>query len=179
MANNCTTLAGIALDCRDNVGGIEAIYIQNVDTSLVIGGDPDSGATAVTTITIDGSPLAADLTSMDKYELVKQTGTLTETGTFSDENGTVFFTSVASAVFNKMEATKLTELYNLAISAKLAVLVKDNNGIFWMIGNDRGAVATSSTEETGTAYGDRNGLTIEFTGIDNGPMLEVTGITAV
>jgi len=48
-----------------------------------------------------------------------------------------------------------------------------------MVGNDRGAVATSSTEESGTAYGDRNGLTIEFTGIDNGPMLEVTGITAV
>jgi len=92
MANNCTTLAGIALDCRDNVGGIEAIYIENVETSLAIGGTPDSGATAVTTITVDGSPLAADLASMDKYELVKQTGALTETGTFSDENGTVFFT---------------------------------------------------------------------------------------
>jgi len=179
MANNCTTLAGIALDCRDNVGGIEAIYIQNVASALAIGGNPDSGSVAVTTITVDGSPLAADLDSMDKYELVKQTGTLTETGTFSDENGTVFFTAVATGVFNKMDAAKLGELYQLAISAKLCVLVKDNNGIFWMIGNDRGAVATSSTEETGTAYGDRNGLTIEFTGIDNGPMLEVTGITAV
>lgn len=179
MANNCTTLAGIALDCRDNVGGIEAIYIQNVATSLAIANTPDSGSVAVTTVTVDGSPLAADLNTMYKYELVKQTGTLTETGTFSDENGTVFFTSVATGVFNKLESAKLAELYELAISAKLCIFVKDNNGVFWMIGNDRGAVATSSTEESGTAYGDRNGLTVEFTGIDNGPMLEVTGITAV
>lgn len=178
MANNCTTLAGIALDCRDNVGGIEAIYIQNVATSLTIANTPDSGSVPATTIVIDSTPLNATLDTMDKYELVKQTGTLTETGTFSDENGTVFFTSVATGVFNKLDAAKLGELYQLAISAKLCVFVKDNNGVFWMIGNDRGAVATSSTEESGTAYGDRNGLTIEFTGIDNGPMLEVTGITA-
>jgi len=179
MANNCTTLAGLALDCRDNVGGIDAIYIQNVATGLTIANNPATGSIAVTTITVDGNPLAADLATMSEYELVKQTGALTETGTFSDENGTVFFTSVATAVFNKMDADKLGELYNLAISAKLCVLVKDNNGRWWIVGNERGAVATSSTEDTGTAYGDRNGVTIEFTGIDNSPMLEVTGITAV
>lgn len=179
MPNNCTILSGIALDCRDNVGGIEAIYIQNVGTSLAIAGSPSTGSVAVTTVTVDGSPLAADLASMSEYELVKQTGALTETGTFSDENGTVFFTSVATAVFNKMDSDKLGELYNLAISGKLCVIVKDNNGRWWIVGNERGAVATSSTEETGTAYGDRNGITIEFTGIDNSPMLELTGITAV
>lgn len=176
MANNCTTLAGIVLDCRDNVGGIESVFIENVDTSLALG-TVTAGAVAFGDVTIDGVALAADLTSMDKYECVKQTGALTETGTFSDENGTVFFTSVASTVFNKLDAAKLSELYNLAISAKLLVLVKDNNGKFWMVGNDRGAVASASTEETGTAYGDRNGMTMEFTGIDNTPMLEVTGIT--
>lgn len=175
MANNCTTLAGITLDCRDNVGGIETVFIENVDTSLAV--SATAGVAAVADVLIDTVALDATLSSMDVYECVKQTGMLEETGTFSDENGTVFFTSVATAVFNKLDGAKLNELYELAVSAKLLVIVKDNNGKFWLVGNDRGAVATSSTEGTGTAYGDRNGISMSFTGIDNTPMVELTGVT--
>jgi len=175
MANNCTTLAGITLDCRDNVGGIETVFIENVDTSLAV--SATAGVAAVADVLIDTVALDATLSSMDIYECVKQTGMLEETGTFSDENGTVFFTSVATAVFNKLDGAKLNELYELAVSAKLLVIVKDNNGKFWLVGNDRGAVATSSTEGTGTAYGDRNGISMSFTGIDNRPMVELTGVT--
>tara|TARA_R110000787_G_scaffold94178_6_gene196833 strand:- start:1863 stop:2393 length:531 start_codon:yes stop_codon:yes gene_type:complete len=175
MANNCTTLAGITLDCRDNVGGIETVFIENVDTSLAV--SATAGVAAVADVLIDTVALDATLSSMDIYECVKQTGMLEETGTFSDENGTVFFTSVATAVFNKLDGAKLNELYELAVSAKLLVIVKDNNGKFWLVGNDRGAVATSSTEGTGTAYGDRNGISMSFTGIDNTPMVELTGVT--
>ena len=56
----------------------------------------------------------------------------------------------------------------------LCVLVKDNNGKFFMLGNDRGALVSNSTSEFGTAFGDRNGMTIEFTGIDQNPMTEIT-----
>ena len=175
MANNCTTLAGITLDCRDNVGGIETVFIENIETSLAV--TATAGVAAVADVLIDTVALDATLSSMDIYECVKQTGMLEETGTFSDENGTVFFTSVATAVFNKLDGAKLNELYELAVSAKLLVIVKDNNGKFWLVGNDRGAVATSSTEGTGTAYGDRNGISMSFTGIDNTPMVELTGVT--
>ena len=41
-------------------------------------------------------------------------------------------------------------------------------------GNDRGAVATSSTAESGTAFGDRNGFSIEMTGLSPDTMYEVT-----
>lgn len=176
MANNCTTLAGITLDCRDNVGGIETVFIENIETSLAV--TATAGVAAVADVLVDTVALDATLSSMDVYECVKQTGMLEETGTFSDENGTVFFTSVATAVFNKLDGAKLNELYELAVSAKLLVIVKDNNGKYWLVGNDRGAVATSSTEGTGTAYGDRNGISMSFTGIDNTPMVELTGATA-
>ena len=53
-------------------------------------------------------------------------------------------------------------------------VLKDNNGKFWMVGNDRGAVATSSTAESGTAFGDRNGFSIELTGLAPDAMYEVT-----
>ena len=173
----CATLAGIALDCRDNVGGIETIYIQGVSGSISFTTPPVTGSVGVADILFDSIAGTTTLAEFEKYDLVKQTGALSEAGTFSDENGTVFFTSTVTAVFNKMDAAKLTELYALAVAAKLVVLVKDNNGVFWMIGNERGAVATSSTEDTGTAFGDRNGITMVFTGIDNTPMLKVDDIT--
>ena len=167
----CATLSGLTLDCRDNVGGIEAVYIQGASGSIAASGT--DGVIALTSISLDGTELAG-LASLETYECVKQTGNLTETGTMSDENGTVFYTAVASTVFNKVAGAKLAELQNLAISSKLCVIVKDNNGKYWLVGNERGAVVSASTVETGTAFGDRNGMTIEFTGIDNTPMLEVT-----
>lgn len=176
MANECTTLLGITLDCRDNVGGIQSVFIQNATGSIAVG-TPSNGAIAVTALQVDGTPADATLTLFKEYECVRQTGTLTETGTFSEENGTVFYTAVANTVFNKATGSKAYELSELALSTRLCVIVKDNNDKYWLVGNDRGALVSNSTIETGTAFGDRNGMTIEFTGIDQIPMLEVSGIT--
>lgn len=166
---NCATLSGLTLDCRDNVGGIETVYITSGSiTAVGVSGEID-----LTDISVNGTPLAVDFSNIEEYQCVKQTGALNETGTFSDENGTVFYTAVASTVFNKTTGEKLNELHALATNSSLCVIVKDNNGRYWLVGNERGAVVTNSTAGTGTAFGDRNGLTIEFTGIDNTPMLEV------
>ena len=170
----CATLSGIALDCRDNVGGIEEVYIAAASSSIAFSTPPSAGTGVITTIELDGVAVTDLATDFDTYALVKQTGTLTETGTFSEENGTAFYTSVASAVFNKVEGAKLQELYNLGVTTLLCVLVKDNNGNYWMLGNDRGALVSNSTTEMGTAFGDRNGLTVEFTGIDQNPMTQIT-----
>lgn len=170
----CATLSGLTLDCRDNVGGIEEVYIAAASGSITFASAPTDGTSVITNIELDGTAVTDLATDFETYAVVKQTATLTETGTFSEENGTAFYTSVASAVFNKVEAAKLLELYNLGITTLLCVLVKDNNGNYWMLGNDRGALVSNSTTDLGTAFGDRNGLTVEFTGIDQKPMTQVT-----
>ena len=169
----CASLSGITLDCRDNVGGIEEVYIGSASGSIAFASAPTDGTSVITNIELDGTALTG-LGDLSTYACVKQTGTLTETGTFSEENGTAFYTSVASAVFNKVTGAKLQELYNLGITTLLCVIVKDNNGKYWLLGNDRGSLVSNSTTDVGTAFGDRNGLTIEFTGIDQNPMTEVT-----
>jgi len=168
----CSTLNGITLDCRDNVGGIEAVYIAAASGSIVA--TPTAGAVAIGSISIDGGTGTTLDSDFQTYECVKQTGAMNETGTFSEENGTVFYTNVASVVFNKTTAAKLVELNELAKSNKLCVIVKDNNGLYWMVGNDSGALVSNSTAGTGTAFGDRNGVTMEFTGIHELPMIQVT-----
>jgi hypothetical protein len=169
----CATISDFTLDCRDNVGGIEEVYVAAASGSISFGTPPANGAVNLTAITLDGTALTG-LTDLATFALVKQTGTLTETGTFSEENGTAFYTSVASCVFNKITGAKLEQVYGLGITTLLCVIVKDNNGRYFMIGNDRGALVSNSTAEAGTAFGDRNGITIEFTGIDQNPMYEVT-----
>jgi len=176
MANDCTQLTGITLDCRDNVGGIQTVFITNATGSIAVG-TTNTGSVDIAQISVDATPLTVDLTAMQEYECVRQTGNLSETGTFSEENGTVFYTAVANTIFNKLTDEKMYELSELAVSTKLCIIVKDNNDKYWLVGNDRGAVVSNSTAETGVAFGDRSGLTIEFTGIDTRPMLQVQGIT--
>jgi hypothetical protein len=171
---NCVTLSGLTLDCRDNVGGIKYAYIAPFSSS--IGGTVLTGS--IGTLTLDGvgvSTLPAG--EFKKFETPRQTGFITETGTFSDENGTAFYTQVISLTFNKLTSGSQTEIQQLGEASKLAVIVKDNNDRFWLIGNKNGAVATTTTGGTGTAFGDRNGVTIEITGISNDPMYLVNGVT--
>lgn len=167
----CNITSGISLDCRDNAGGIEYAYILDATGSDITVTEAGGVVSAITVGATSITTLSGDMFLFDQ---VRQTANMTETGTFSDENGTVFFSNVANLVFNKLDATKLQQLKLLAQNAKLLVIVKDNNGKFWMIGNDRGAVATSSTAESGQNFGDRNGFSIEFTGLAPEPMYEVT-----
>lgn len=167
----CVLTAGVATDCRQNSGGLEYAYILDATGQDIV---VTEAAGVVSAITVGATAITTLSADMFLFDQVRQTASMTETGTFSDENGTVFFSNVANLIFNKLEATKLQQLKLLAQNSKLLVIVKDNNGKFWMVGNDRGAVATSSTAESGTAFGDRNGFSIEMTGLAPEPMYEVT-----
>jgi hypothetical protein len=165
----CVTASGLALDCRNSVGGIETLYIAAADAIVASG---TNGAVVLTSISLDNTPVV-DLDDFAEYELLKQTADVAEEGAFSYENGSAFYTQTLNAVFNKLEAEKLDEAYKLS-KGKLCVIAKDNNGKYFLIGNANGAFVSAHSATSGTAYGDRNGITIGFQGITKEPMLEVT-----
>lgn len=166
----CVTLTGLTLDCRDNVGGIKYAYVLPYSASL-------TGTTAngnVSALSVDGVSVTDISTTFKLFETPRQTGTVTETGTFSEENGTAFYTQVASLTFNKLTSGSQDQVQKMGEASKLAVIVKDNNDRLWLIGNLNGAVVSATNGGTGTAFGDRNGVTVEFTGISNDPMYTVS-----
>lgn len=166
----CVTLTGLTLDCRDNVGGIKYAYVLPFSASL-------TGTTAngnVSALSIDGVACTDISTTFKLFETPRQTGTVTETGTFSEENGTAFYTQVASLTFNKLTSGSQDQVQKMGEASKLAVIVKDNNDRLWLIGNLNGAVVSATNGGTGTAFGDRNGVTVEFTGISNDPMYTIS-----
>lgn len=148
----CELTAGFALDCKEGVGGIKAIFLQQ----LV---DFQSGVTVdATSEEIDGLPTA----SVYQYTLPKHTGSFTEEVQSSVENGTIFYTQTVTATFFKLTAARRKQL-ELVAKNRLVVFVQDNNNNIWMVGKVDGAEVTAASTATGTAKGDLNGYTITFT----------------
>lgn len=163
----CALTQGYALDCKDSSGGIVEIYfIEKANVTTV--GEASGVVTSLTKAT--GKRFW-------KYELPKQTGSLTETITGSIENGTIFYASELILIVNKLNVNTRNEIKLLAQNTLMAV-VKDNNAKYWMVGKDRGIDLTTGTSGTGTAFGDRSGYSLTFSGSEPSPMLEVEASVA-
>jgi hypothetical protein len=160
---SCALTAGYTLGCRDSVGGIKEVrFIEfaNVTGIAITSGFVVSG------ITTSGS------TKFWKYDLTKQTSQFTETITPSMENGTIFYQQDLQIVLNKMTAALRNELRLLGRN-RLIAIVTDRNGNNWLLGSGNGLDLSAGTGQSGTAFGDRNGFDVTFTGMEEQPMYTV------
>lgn len=163
----CALRSGYALDCKDSAGGIVEIFFIEKENILTV----TEASGVVTAMT------KATGKRFWKWELPKNTGSLNETITGSVENGTVFYASELILVVNKLNVAVRNEIKLLAQNTLVAV-VKDNNNKYWMVGKDRGLDLTTGTSGTGTAFGDRSGYSLTFSGSEPSPMLEVNSTVA-
>ena len=159
---SCAITSGYALDCRDSIGGIQALYINTVNN-----------ITAYT----EASGTVSGITKTGvfyKYELEEENSFAQSVGTGNRQNGTFFFAQQVQAMFQKMKYQTRDLLETLAKN-RLVIVVKDNNGKYWVYGKDKGLMVTTSTAATGTAKGDMNGYTVVFDGNENKDVFEYTG----
>tara|TARA_R110002020_G_scaffold253486_1_gene467142 strand:- start:384 stop:899 length:516 start_codon:yes stop_codon:yes gene_type:complete len=149
---SCPLATGFSRDCSDSIGGIEEILISERDnvTAFTLANHE------ITAITQAGA------TNFFKYNLKKESGSLTSTSTIDPVGGTSFYDNVAAFTINKLSAVKSNEL-KLAILARVFVIVKDNNGVYWALGADAFAEGSSLVAQTGQAFGDANQYQIEIT----------------
>ena len=174
---SCNLASGVSLDCRSNLGGIASVYIGSTtgyDITLlgesagsITGFSFGSGATVVDSV--------ADLTVAPMYEFQqpRQAANLTEAGTFDEANGVAFYESTLTIVVNKLQASNLEALDILGQNTKLVAVVKDNNGNYFTVGNETGAIVSASTADTGTAFSDGNRITITLQGFSTSPLLQL------
>ena len=163
----CDITSGFQLGCRDNSGGIRKVYILG-----------DTGA-EVTGVTYAGTNGEIDSMSgtgtFYTFDLVKQTSSFTETINASLENGTVFYQQDLVLVFHKLEQEKRNQVKLLAQNPALKIVVEDNNGKQFYIGEANGATLSAGTAATGTAFGDANAYNLTFTGMEPEPANELDG----
>lgn len=143
------TLAGIVRDCATNMGGIKTVYIANaadVDSVTLTSG-------VVTAITMVSSK------TFFKYAFVPGTSSLSSNWQVNAENGTRYVETDLLMVFNRMDSAKRLEIMALA-QAEMAVVVEDNNGNMWYLGNGEPVTLNAGDGLTGAARGDRNGYSV-------------------
>lgn len=148
----CQLTQGYLYDCKDNVGGIKKVWIASRDDVDQI----TETAGVVTAITMASNQFYL-------YDLVRESSNFAEAVNTNVQNGTIFFAQTCEIILNKMQVNTRNEIILLAQN-RLCVIVEDNNGRYWLLGRKNGVDLTGGGSGSGTAYGDRNGYTLTFTG---------------
>ncbi len=159
---SCALTQGYTLDCRDNVGGVKEIYV----TELVNMTTPTVSSGTVTAITM------ATGTQFWKYQLEKETSSLVEHIQTNDTNGTIHYEQDLDFSIRKLQANWRNEIRSLAQN-RLAVIVLDRNGKYWLCGLNNGLELQNSDTQTGKGMGDFNGYQLKFKGKEELPMPQV------
>ena len=147
---SCFITEGYTLDCRNaSVGGLKSLWILGNSGNTISGysSNVDDEITA-----ISGSGV------FYKFELVKQSSSLTEAITVNTTSQSVVFEPTLTINLPKM-ATSLRNLFqNLVAQNNIFAIVEDNNGRYWSVAFQNGALVTAGTLQTGQAYSDLNGV---------------------
>lgn len=164
----CALTQGYTLDCKDSIGGLTAVYFAPWEDL----GTVTQASGVVTTLTMDTGK------KFYKYELVKESSNFAEAVNTNVQNGTVFYTQTLEVILNKLQVNTRNEILLLAKN-RLAVIATDNNGDNWFLGVGYGLDLTGGGSATGTAFGDRSGYTLTFTGNEKELAPKVTAVIPI
>lgn len=153
MVGNCALTSDYSFGCDVGIGGVKECYI--IELGNVASVTESSGT--LTTIT------KATGKVFRKYQLVLETASFDEDITGNRQNGTLFYPQKGVIIINKQQVAVRNEILLLAKN-QLAFVVKDNNGAYKYYGREFGMMLQTGSANTGTAWGDRNGYTLNFTG---------------
>ena len=162
---SCILANGIALGCKDSLGGIKEVYIGSTNATTVFTYDVNDVITGAT-----AAP------NFFKFEQRNEQGEFVQTGNHSVENGTNFWEQSVSLIFTKNSAEDRNTLMLLAQST-LMIIVLDQNNKYWVVGQENGADLTASTQSAGKGYSDLNGTTVSFTAKESAPAREMDAST--
>ena len=164
---SCNLTQGFTIGCKDAQGGVKKFFFGNFAPSTYT---IEKNATGIVTSIEDGG---ATKVTLYAYECVKETSSIAETIQINTQNGTVTYEQTATYVLNKMEQTKRNEVKLLA-QATLWVVAQDFQDNYWLLGEVNGMdIGSDSTAQSGLAYGDRNGYSLSFTGMEPEPMTQI------
>lgn len=153
MATNCALTSDYSFGCDVGTGGTKECYLIELNnvTSLT------EASGVITAVTKGAGKI------FRKYQLVQETANFEEGIVGNRQNGTIFYDQKGTIVLNKQQVAVRNEIMLLAKNY-LIVIIKDNNNEYRLYGRQYGLRLETGSASTGTAWGDRNGYTLNFTG---------------
>lgn len=159
MATDCLSVTSgyCGSLCRNSAGGVVRFYIANTSdidkTTLTYGTDGE-----LTEMSINGNLFA--------YVPYTDSASWTETINVSVESGTLYFEAVANMVLGANCQALRNVVDEIAKAANIIVMIRDNNGRLWLIGDptaQRMTWLSGGDSASGTALSDRNGWNLQIT----------------
>lgn len=139
------TISGLVNDCATSKGGVVEVYLVNYD---------DVTDVTVATNKITGITMASGA-KFKRYYFRPGTSSMTSTLNLDVAAGVNFVQTTLTMLFSRMETTKRVEMSALAVN-DLRGIVKDSNGVYWLLGEEEPMIANAGDGQTGTARTDAN-----------------------
>ena len=149
----CDLTLGRLEPCKDNVGGLDAIYFVNF------------GQAPMENITIGGADIitaVTGVTNLYKFEL-KGTNTFDQVVNSSRDAGTTFVEQTLSVMLKNQDSTTHKQVKMLAYG-RPQIVVKTRTNKFFFAGMEYGTELTTANVASGTAMADMQGYTLTFVG---------------
>jgi len=176
----CTALSkGRGLDCSRISGGIKNVYFGVYDQFT---------APITTTGIVQASGEITDIEMgsnvLYRYTTPLGVASISESITGSTENGTVFMTPSITVILNRLtkedqNQIKLLSQTKLVIFAELNATLANGHNVIVGLGVTNGMELNAGTMDSGAAFGDRNGYTLTFDGMEPIPFPMVADYTTV
>ena len=155
---SCPIQNSMALDCKDQVGGVKTLYLAAF---------PSNGLSY--TPTIASGVITAWSSASSKfftYEVRQGIATGNGKATVSKENGTTVYAPAFTTQIEGITAAKSVELDNV-IKNSLLVIARLQDDTYWLMGYKNGMDITEMDVVPGTAMGDFKGY--KLSGIGSEP----------
>ena len=168
----CTALTkGRGLDCNRISGGIKFIYFAVYDQVTSI---PQT-AGEVTDIEMGSNVLY-------RYTMPLGVASLTDTIVGSRENGTIYYTPTCNIILNRLtkedqNQVKLLGATKTIVFAQLNETLANGHDVIVALGTTNGMELNAGTMDSGASWGDRNGYTLTFDGMEALPFPMVADYT--
>ena len=175
----CTNLTkGRGLDCNRISGGVKFIYFGVYDqfTATIDGTGIVEASGEVTDIEMGAG------TGLYRYSMPLGVASVTDTIVGSRDNGTIYYTPTAQVLFNRLtkedqNQIKLLGATKVVIFAQLNQQLANGHDVIICLGRVNGMELNAGTMDTGAAWGDKNGYTLTFDGMETEPFPMVADYT--
>ena len=176
----CTILTqGRGLDCSRSLGGVKNVYFGVYDE---FNAPTDGTGIVIASSVVTDIEMASNI--LYRYTVPRGSTTISDTITGSTENGTLFYTPTVNMVLNRLtkedqNEIKLLGQTQVVIFAQLNAQLANGHDVIVGMGVVNGMSLNAGTADSGAGFGDRNGYTLTFDGLEANPMSMVEDYTTI
>ena len=175
----CTALTkGRGLDCNRVSGGVKYVYFGVYDQFTA---PIDGTGILVVNSEITDIEMGAG-TGLYRYTVPRGSTTANETITGSTDNGTLFYTPTVNMILNRLtkedqNEIKLLGQTQVVVFAQLNAQLANGHDVIVGLGVTNGMSLNAGSADSGASFGDRNGYTLTFDGLEANPFPMVADYT--